>query len=106
MDNSRLEESLRFSDLKRGHGDTGKEICRREVRQPTAFQGRILPNGMHGFESKAGPGVFGPHSVPREADKSNRHRGEYHLWSLHQRAGGGLGAGNPGCSQETSDQSR
>ena len=54
---------------------------------------------MHGSKSKAGPGVFGPYSVPREAGKNNRHHGEYYLWSLHQRAESGLGAGNPGCNK-------
>ena len=72
-----LEEGLRFFDPRRGHGDMGGEICRREICQPTTSQGRILPTGMHGSESKAGPGVSGPYSVPREAGKSNRHCGEY-----------------------------
>ena len=106
MDSSCLEESLWVSDQRRGHGNAGGKIRREEVRQPTSPQGWILPTGMHGFESKVGPGVFGPHSLSREAGKGDCHRGEHYIWSLHWRTRGGLGAGNPGCSQEASDRSR
>ena len=106
VDNSRLEEGIRVSNQRRGQGNTDEKICRREVRQPTASQGWILPTGMHGSESKTSPGVFGPHPLPKEAGKGDRHRGEYYIQRLHRRAGGGLGVGNPGCSQETSDRSR
>ena len=81
VDGSRLEKGLRFSNPRRGHGDLGGEICRRKIHQPTASQGRILPTGMHRSESKAGPGIFGAYSIPREAGKSHRHHGEYNLWS-------------------------
>ena len=83
VDSSRLEEGIRVSDQRRGHGDMGKKMRKGEVCQPTTSQGRILPTRMHGSESKIGPGVFGPHSLSREASKDDRHRGEYHIWRLH-----------------------
>ena len=37
MDSSRLAKGIRVSNQRRGHGDAGGKICRREVCQPIAY---------------------------------------------------------------------
>ena len=106
VDCSRLEEVIRVSYQRSGHGEAGGKVHRREVRQPTSPKGQILPTGMHGSENKTGPGVFGPHSLSRVASKGDSHCWEHHIWRLHRRMGGGLGASDPGCGPEAPDQSR